>query len=323
MESNVSTIGVEGAIVSRHFNQAYLDDIVAEENSKTQLQRDKVYTWYYKELEPCLLPGEDTQLHLNGTPYHHKDFYNHLKKRELKEFTQIIPSLDKKGGTPWPERFPVEYFLRKKAKTSTVIFNSQYQCDTRAMEAAIFQPDWFREWDILPDNLRIFQAVDPAISLKTSADYFASATIGIDHSVSPAEAYVLKCYKKRMTFPQQKEEMIRDLIEWNPERLGVEANAYQGALYQELRADHRTSPYTIVPIYNTVKKKSRAFQLAGKYEEGRIWHKQGSSDLEDHLIDITGDKEEEDDMFDAVEMGVRLGFGKRSRALREEEPGLI
>jgi len=323
MESNVSTIGVEGAIVSRHFNQAYLDDIVSEENSKTPLQRDKVYTWYYKEFEPCLLPGEDTRLHLQGTNYHHKDFYEHLKKHEFSEFTQIVPALDKKGGTPWPERFPVEYFLRKKANTSTVIFNSQYQCDTRAMEAAIFQPDWFREWSSLPSNLRIFQAVDPAISLKTSANYFASSTIGIDHSVTPAEVYELRTYQKRMPFRQQVETIISDLIEWNPERLGIEANAYQAALYEELRADPRTGPYTIVPIYNTVDKKSRAFRLSGKYEQGRIYHRSGSSDLEDQLIDITGEKEEDDDMFDAVEMSIRLGLGKRGRAAREEEPGLI
>lgn len=72
-EASVTSSGVEGAIVSRHYEMIILDDVVDEENSHTRRARDKLRTWYAKVLLPCLEPGGE--LHILGTRYHPRDLY--------------------------------------------------------------------------------------------------------------------------------------------------------------------------------------------------------------------------------------------------------
>jgi len=75
-EASVTSTGVEGAIVSRHYELIILDDVVDEENSYTRRARDKLRTWYAKVLLPCLEPGGE--LHILGTRYHPRDLYGAL-----------------------------------------------------------------------------------------------------------------------------------------------------------------------------------------------------------------------------------------------------
>ena len=75
-EASVTSTGVEGAIVSRHYEIIILDDIVDEENSQSPHAREKLKTWYAKVLLPCLEPGGE--LHLLGSRYHPRDLYGEL-----------------------------------------------------------------------------------------------------------------------------------------------------------------------------------------------------------------------------------------------------
>lgn len=72
-ETSVTSIGVEGAIISRHYDVIILDDVVDEENSQSRRARGKLRTWYAKVLLPCLEP--DGEMHVLGTRYHPQDLY--------------------------------------------------------------------------------------------------------------------------------------------------------------------------------------------------------------------------------------------------------
>jgi len=52
-ESTVTCVGVGGPVASRHYDLILADDLVDEENSRTETQREKVRTWWYKTLVPC------------------------------------------------------------------------------------------------------------------------------------------------------------------------------------------------------------------------------------------------------------------------------
>jgi len=75
-EASVTTTGVEGAIISRHYEVIILDDVVDEENSRTPTARRKLKNWYAKVLLPCLEPGGE--MHLLGTRYHPHDLYGDM-----------------------------------------------------------------------------------------------------------------------------------------------------------------------------------------------------------------------------------------------------
>jgi hypothetical protein len=53
------------------------DDVVSENNSKSQLQRDKMHTIFNKVVTPMLEPNG--QILLTGTPYHFPNMYARLK----------------------------------------------------------------------------------------------------------------------------------------------------------------------------------------------------------------------------------------------------
>jgi hypothetical protein len=72
-EASVTSTGVEGAIISRHYDVIILDDVVDEENAGSANARRKLKSWYAKVLLPCLEPGGE--LHVLGTRYHPHDLY--------------------------------------------------------------------------------------------------------------------------------------------------------------------------------------------------------------------------------------------------------
>lgn len=72
-EASVTSIGVEGAVISRHYDVIILDDVVDEENASSANARRKLRNWYAKVLLPCLEPGGE--LHVLGTRYHPRDLY--------------------------------------------------------------------------------------------------------------------------------------------------------------------------------------------------------------------------------------------------------
>jgi len=132
-EASVTCIGVEGTVVSKHYDVIISDDLVDEDNSRSKLQRDKTRTWFYNTLMPTLEPPDQEiehrgEHHMLGTRYHYDDLYGHLIDNELKEHHQIIPALDGNGRSPWPKKFPPKWFAERRKRSGLIIFNCQYQC---------------------------------------------------------------------------------------------------------------------------------------------------------------------------------------------------
>jgi len=94
-ENTITTIGVEGAIASKHYDVIICDDLVDEKNSMTKGQRDKVRVFYYKMIDPCLEPGGKRWV--IGTRYHPDDLYGHLKENEFSKAMLHVKALDSAG----------------------------------------------------------------------------------------------------------------------------------------------------------------------------------------------------------------------------------
>ncbi len=127
-EASITCVGVEGTVVSRHYDVLISDDIIDEDNARTKRMRDLVQTWYYKTLLPCLEPFSDRvphcgEHHRHGTRYHYDDLYGHLQEHELKEHTQVIPALSEDDQSPWPEHYPPDHFKKIRHDSGTIIFN--------------------------------------------------------------------------------------------------------------------------------------------------------------------------------------------------------
>ena len=306
-EPTIFAAGVGGAVVSRHFDLIICDDIVDEENSRTELQREKLRTWFYKVLLPCLEPHGETCI--VGTRYHYRDLYGHLLETGFVPSVDIIRAIDANGQSAWPEKFPVERLERIRREAGTVIFNAQYQNDTEAMKGAVFKDEWLRFYDATPHPLRIYQGVDLAIARETGSDFFAMVTVGKDVW---GDIYVLDCYQARLSFRQQTLAIAERFERFDPVRVAVESNAYQAA-----QADFMSEMGIprIVKVFTRQDKLTRAWKLSALFEDGRVHLSRAMPELVEQLLAFP--QCEHDDLIDALDLAVNVSssHGPRIRFL--------
>jgi len=322
-EASITCVGVEGTVVSKHYDVAISDDLVDEDNSRTLHQRTKTLTWYYQTLDPTIEPPSSDvphrgEHHRLGTRYHWDDLYGHLIANELKEHHQIVPGLNEEGRSPWPEKYPPAWFAKKRRQSGVIIFNAQYQCDTEAMKGEIFQYDDCQQLEEFPptSSLHVYMGVDLAISQSEANDKFAIVVIGVAKDRSAY--YVLDYYEKQLRFKAQTAKIVEMNTKWDPIRISLETQQYQEAQYQTLQDDH--PGIRVRSVKQTKDKITRAWKLSAKFEEKRVFFRKSQALLIEHLVLFPGHRYK--DLFDAFDLAV--GASKlRKRRKRAKEPGVI
>jgi predicted phage terminase large subunit-like protein len=341
-EPTVMAIGVGGALISRHFDIIICDDIVDEENARTEMQRERLRTWFFKVLMPCLEP--DGKLCIVGTRYHYRDLYGTLMESGFAPSVTIIRALDEQGRSTWPEKFPVERLEQIRRDAGTVIFNAQYQNDTQAMKGAVFKEEWLRYYDAPPGlatidksddgslrgqsricglkdqprhswdsplrgcdihSLKIFQGVDLSIAQHDGSDYFAIVTIGVDMWNN---IFVLDCYQARLSFRQQTVAIVERFRRFDPIKVAIESNSYQAALADTLR---EMALVRVTKVHTGKDKLTRAWKLSALFEDGRIYLGRHMHELVEQLLAFP--QAEHDDLFDALEFAISLSSSNTQR----------
>jgi len=295
-EPTMFAAGVGGAIISRHFDIIICDDIVDEENARTEHQRERLRVWFFKVLLPCLEPAGS--LCIVGTRYHYRDLYGLLLENGFVPSVTIIRAIDEQGRSAWPERFPIERLEQIRREAGTVIFNAQYQNDTEAMKGAIFKDEWLRYYDVPPSPLKVFQGVDLSIAQSEGSDFFAIVTIGED---TWGNIFVLDCYQARLSFRQQTMAIAERFGRFDPIRIAIESNAYQAAQADCLR---EIGIPRVTKVFTGRDKLSRAWKLSALFEDGRIYLSRHMHELAEQLLAFP--QAEHDDLFDALDFAVSL-----------------
>lgn len=333
-EPTITTIGVLGAVASGHYDVLICDDLCDEENSRTEHQRKKLHTWFYKLLLPTLMPPSKTnplvgQLHVLGTRFHFNDLHGHFLDNEMKgERTLVIKALQVNPETgeeesPWPEMYSTEHFQQMRKDSGFIIFNSQFQCDTEAMKGEIFRYDDCKvlKRDELPkpESLRIYMGVDLAITQTKESDYFAIVVAGIEPSSHMV--YVLDYYEGHLRFNAQTKKIFEMNAKWNPIKIGIETVAYQEAQYQNIEDKDRKCKVPIVPIKTNKDKVTRAHQLTPRFEAGHVHFVAGEHEklIERFVLFPSGPK----DVFDAFDLALSSSQRRARRRPRAAEPGLL
>ena len=148
---------------------------------------------------------------------------------------------------------------------------------------------------------RIYIGVDPAISQKSSSDFFCICVIGVD---SAKNIYVLDIVREHLTFDKQIETIKRKYDEWQPLIIGIEKVAYQEALIQHLRKQY---PEMKIHEIQTVKDKvSRAYNRSGLFENGKIFVRKDMHLFIDELVLFPDALH--DDQFDAFDFALDVAF---------------
>jgi predicted phage terminase large subunit-like protein len=324
-EPSICCASPDSGLTSRHVDVILTDDLVVEENSRTKSARERVKTWYYQTLVPCLEPPDNEvehrgEHHRLGTRYHYDELYGHLIENELKEHHQVIPGQDEDGRSPWPEKHTPEWFEEKKRIMGVILYNAQYLCDTEAMKGEVFQYDDCQEIEDseIPDGLKIYQGNDLAVSEKATRDnaQYANVTIGEDKA---GNIYVLDYFLGHISFPKQIDLGLKMYDKHDPIRAGVESNAYQKAFYQQVK--HLDKDRRFVPINTDQDKMTRALKLTPMFEAKRVFFRKNMQTLIDQFVLFPGYRYR--DGLDAFDLADRARRKPRRRKVRETEPGLL
>ena len=322
-EASITCVGVEGTVVSRHYDVLISDDIIDEDNARTKRMRDLVQTWYYKTLLPCLEPPSDKiphrgEHHRHGTRYHYDDLYGHLQKHELKEHTQVIPALSEDEKSPWPDHYPAEHFKKIREISGTIIFNCQYQCNTEAMRGEIFQYDHCQriEDDEIPKGLPIYMGVDLAISKKETSDLTTIVVISVD---DVDNYYVIDYFEGHLRFSEQTAAVKRLYKQHDPVRVAIETNAYQDAQYQHLKDGDRE--LRLIGVRQDKDKITRAHKLSALFEAKRMFFRASTFKLIDQLVGFP--EHRYDDGFDGLDLAIRASRRRTRKPRRTIVPGLM
>lgn len=291
-EATVETIGVGGAVVSRHFNVIKLDDLVGKAASEEAETMKKTIDWY-QYCESLLEHPEEGWIINVGTPWGFNDLDSWIRKHEpymhIFERGAYGAPGQLEGDCIWPERFNAQSFERLKKKYGTFKFSCQYLCKPRDPESGSFDINKIRFFDwrngnivpqagivsavLDPSKFTRYLRIDPAISERPGA---ARSAIVVDGIHSDGRVFVLDVWAKRC----QPSEMLKaafDLHErWQPAGWGVEGVAYQKVLKPIIEEEcSRRGIWVDVSLLTPDSKTRKENRIRGKLEPyvdaGLIW----------------------------------------------------
>jgi predicted phage terminase large subunit-like protein len=246
--------GIGSALAGRGADLLLVDDPHSEQDviNGNFSVFEKAYEWFTFGARTRLMPGG--RVAIIQTRWHMDDLTGRLVRDmsqndksdqyEVVEFPAILdvlnPKTNKHVQKPlWPEFFGLEALLRTKASMPTFQWNSQYQQQPTAEEAALIKREWWQIWDTEspPKCEYIIMSLDSAAETHNRADFTALTTWGVffHEETNAYNIILLNSIKKRMEFPELKELAMQEYSEWEPDSFIVEKKSSGVALYQEMR----------------------------------------------------------------------------------------
>lgn len=301
--------GTGGPLISKRFDLILCDDILDEENSATPEAREKVDTWFWKTLKPCLAPGGS--IIVVGTRWAEGDLYQQLI--EDKKWPSLVrgaiiyePDDDQKRRPRalWPEYWSLEALEAERRDMGSAMFACSYLNDISGlMEGNIFRKDWFRYYDGSPPaNATWTMGVDLASSEKERADWTARVVIAEDeeHNV-----YVHSVHREKIETGHRGFVLEGASAFPHISRIVVENNQFQSSLVKDLI---NSTSLPIVGKRAEVDKTTRARAVAARYESKKVFHHRSlaGTDFEVELLQFP---KGHDDMIDALGHAMQTGVG--------------
>ncbi len=306
-DPTIRVASMEGVEPGPRADLIWGDDVVSENNSSSDLQRQKIHRIFNKVLMPMLEP--DGQAMLTGTPYHFGDLYAALEKEDGWKLIRY-KAIQDDGSALWPERFPIlcgrtEHqanccltFIRHRL--GTPIFNDQYLCDPSGLVGKLLKLEWLEPYynPPIPGDLEIVQGIDLAISEKETADYTAIVTVGYSPAVQ--KIYVLDIWRGQVDFPTQIKTIVSKAADYHPKAIVIETNVYQKVLATQLQAS------TLLPIMGKVTVRDKVQRILGSlsphFESKHLVVRRDMADFISEYLEFPDSTH--DDMLDALEFAV-------------------
>ena len=252
---------------------ALIDDLENDEAVMKDKRREKLLNWVKRALMPAMAK-KNSQIAIVGTILHADSLLNNALLGEKgfggwrrNRWSALNEREDGTQYSLWPSMFPVSELVRMRDDPTyekylgPVAFAQEMQNEAIDDSARIIKREWIfgpdekpypysytkkvAEWEathptdskswVQSEMREIIMAIDPAISEKTTADYFAMFVIGVDKQ---GDIWELDKFRDRIgDIDRQIEAAMTLALKWDPDRLKVESVAYQAGLARAIRRE--------------------------------------------------------------------------------------
>jgi len=224
------------------------------------------------------------------------------------------------GSFYFPERFSEEKLVELKELHGSYIFSSFYLNNPVDEDTALIKKSMIKYYEKAPDSLEIFTCIDPAISQRTSADFTAILTVGIDYQNN---WYVLEARRGKWTVGEMIDEIFSVHKRWKPTTMSIEVIGQAQVLLEPINAEEEKRniflPLTEIKARPPIRKESRIrATLQPRFENGKIFIKKSMTDLEEELIHFP--KSKHDDLIESLADISEIGFAPGKEERKEPEP---
>jgi phage terminase large subunit-like protein len=162
---------------------------------------------------------------------------------------------------------------------------------------------WIRNWiedtrisiDNLPKLIRVVVGIDPAVSSGENSDETGIITCGLGED---KHFYVLADDTLRATPNEWGKRAIQAYTRWRADRLVAEVNNGGDMVAMVIQQVDRNAP--VKKVHATRNKSTRAEPISALYEQGKVHHVGGFSQLEDQMVLWTPDSKKSPDRLDAL-----------------------
>ena len=290
------------------------DDLEDEELVRSEEQRKFLEEWFAKALLGVVSIKQ--QVVCIGTLLHPQSLLSKLvdKKGEFERWeTKKYKAITDEGKSLWEDRFPLDELLQKKFEIGMYAFQSEFMNDPLSSDMVLWRPEWLMKYDTLPLIKEKFMGIDPATSMKDSADKTGIVVWGVGED---GLIYEIESIQGRWGIWEFCDNVIKLYLKHLPVKIGIEEIALQQifrpvlikeALKRDIPLASILQPITL-GMYKEGEKRaskdkwSRALTIIHLFEQGRI--RMRPVGLVDQLVAFpTGS---EDDLADAAVHGLHL-----------------
>src|SRR5262249_41110872 len=122
----------------------------------------------------------------------------------------------------WQEKWPRERLEERRDEIGPISFARAYRLVAVADDIALIRSEWIQFWSEPADYQRVILAVDPAVSVKSSAD--ASALVTLGHTATN-QFHCLEAIARRVSTPDLVQLIDDADRRWRPDVILFESNA--------------------------------------------------------------------------------------------------
>ncbi|MDI6808971.1 MAG: hypothetical protein QME66_08330 [Candidatus Eisenbacteria bacterium] len=315
-EGTVDVVGVDGTVVSRHYDVIILDDLIADAASCSPTLMQHARNWV-KLAEHLFVDGRVGQMYMMGTRWAYDDIYKDLiDDPTVRKF--ILPG-EIDGKSTFPERFPDDHLAKMRQKEGPYFYSCQVLLNPIHPDNADFKESWLMNYDLdieggaiiplkdgLPQrqlerkDLYVAMMVDPGTDSKIAKSRTAVVTAAKDNS---GRVFVLDVWARYgASSGDVVDAVIHRYRRFRPSKIGWEANGFMN-LYAQTVKEKAHARSISLPIVTRKAgkdgdKNSRIRSLDGVFESGAVYIRKSQKEFVEEYI--TFPMSQKKDVLDAL-----------------------